>query len=119
MYSQETNQFLYDAEKYKNSWVRAKNDSEFFTFSSDLEDVVVFIEYFSNQTKGVDECLIKVDDSLALALEYWIKYRLLQGGQDTTALSEQFYKKFKAEASSQTSKQNALNMNKLYEVLFK
>ena len=119
MYSQETNQFLYDAEKYKNSWVKAKNDSEFFTFSSDLEDVVVFIEYFSNQTKGVDECLIKVDDSLALALEYWIKYRLLQGGQDTTALSEQFYKKFKAEASSQTSKQNALTMNKLYEVLFK
>ena len=31
----------------------------------------------------------------------------------------EFYKKFKAEASSQTSKQNALTMNKLYEVLFK
>jgi hypothetical protein len=40
---------FYDAEKYKNSWVKASNDSEFFTFSSDLEDLVVFVEYYADQ----------------------------------------------------------------------
>jgi len=29
MYTKEVNQMIYDAEKYKNSWVKASNDSEF------------------------------------------------------------------------------------------
>ena len=36
MYTKEVNQMIYDAEKYRNSWVKASNDSEFFTFSSAL-----------------------------------------------------------------------------------
>jgi len=110
---------IYDAEKYKNSWVKASNDSEFFTFSSDLEDLVVFVEYYADQTKGLDECAIKVDDNLALALEYWIKYRLLEGGQETMQQAEYFKNKFKAEANNQKVKKNALVVSKLYEVLFK
>ena len=47
-----------NTENYRNSWVKASNDSEFFTFSSDLEDLVVFVEYYADQTKGLDECAI-------------------------------------------------------------
>ena len=119
MYTKEVNQMIYDAEKYKNSWVKASNDSEFFTLSSDLEGLVIFIEYYADQTKGLDECAIKVDDSLSLALEYWIKYRLLEGGQETMQQAEYFKNKFKAEANNQKVKKNALVVSKLYEVLFK
>lgn len=119
MYSKETHQQLYDFEKYKNSYVRVKDDSDYFIFSSDLEDSVVFIEYLSNQTKGVEECQIKVDDSISVALEYYIKFRLLEGGQETLQQSEIFKRKFKAEADNQKVKQNALTLNDLYKVFFK
>ena len=119
LYSDELNQYLYDIHEYKDSWIRVKNDNDFFTFSSDLEEAVVFIEYYSNQTKGIEECAIKIDDNLSLALEYYIKYRLLEGGQETAQQSEFYKRKFVSEAGLQKSKQNALTLNKLYEVLVK
>lgn len=86
-------ELLMNLEKYKNSWIRTKDDVNYFEFSADLEGMWVNIEYFANQTVGVEECAIRVLENIKRTLEYFIKYRLLEGGQDTIQQSQFFLSK--------------------------
>ncbi|WP_294202995.1 hypothetical protein [uncultured Chryseobacterium sp.] len=115
--SEDLQLLLHDIETYKDSWIKENN--EFFEFSSDLEDMAVMIEFIGNQTDNVEECAIKVDEKMELALEYWIKFRLLEGGQETGPLSKQFYEKYKRAKEAESIKLNALSMRDIKSLMTK
>lgn len=108
-------QLFKDIETYKNSWIKEHSDR--FEFSSDLEGVAVVIEYISNQTAGIEECAIKLDDKFSLMLEYYIKYRLLESGQETMQQSQYFRKRFKELRDAETVKSNPLSRNDILSIL--
>lgn len=108
-------QMLHDIIRYKDSWIKENQDN--WTFSSDLENMNIIIEYIANQTSNVEECSIIVDEKLAIALEYYIKYRLLEGGQDTMGYSKEYYQKFKRAKESELIRQNALTLTDLYSTI--
>lgn len=108
----ELKHFLSDYVKYKDSWV--KENSEFFEFSADLEDMSVIIEFLSNQTDGIEECAIQVDSKFEEALEYYIKFKLLEAGESTMNASQYFYKKFKAIRDKESIRENALTKTDLF-----
>ena len=112
----EVEQMLHDIMKHKNSWV--KDNEEFIEFSSDLEDVAVVIEFVTNQTVGVEECAIKVPESYSEALEYFIKYKLLEGDMKTLQTAQYFYQKFKNIKAVEKANRNPLTTNDLYKTLF-
>ena len=106
---------LADIENHKDSWISEKKD--YFEFSSDLEDYAVVIEYISNQTAGAEECALNVDDKLELALEYYIKYRLLEGGQETMQQAQYFRRMYKNLKDAEIVKANPLTQNDLISIL--
>lgn len=110
-----TNQLLRDLETYKDSWIKVHKDR--FEFSSDLEDVAMVIEYISNQTVGVEDCAIEIDSQYAEALQYYIKYKLLEGGQNTLNQAQYFRKLFKATRDKELVNTNPLTKNDLMSIL--
>ncbi|MDR2205813.1 MAG: hypothetical protein LBE36_06635 [Flavobacteriaceae bacterium] len=106
-------EFMNDLERHKNSWI--KEHPEYFEFSADLEDMWINIEFLTNQTIDVEECQINVDKKYELALEYYIKYRLLEGGQDTMPYSEQFRYKYKAARERLSINENALTRTDIWQ----
>jgi len=112
----EVEQMVHDIMKHRNSWV--KDNQDFIEFSSDLEDVAVVIEFVSNQTVGVEECLIQVPENYAMALEYFIKFKLLEGDAKTLQTSQYFYQKYKNLKKLEASNRNPLTTNDLYKTLF-
>lgn len=113
--SEEMQLLLHDLNTYKKSWIKENDDH--FEFSSDLENMHVVIEYIGNQTENISECTIRVDEKMSLALEYWIKYRLLEGGQDTIAYADKFLAKYKKAKDSELIKQNALTLTDIYSAI--
>ena len=110
--------FLQEAlEKYKDSWVKEKNSNDYLEFSPDLEGMHVIIEYLSNNTIGVEECNIKVDENLTNALEYFIKFKLLENGIETMQQAQYYWRKFKMIRDKELSKENALTKTDLYGIL--
>lgn len=107
--------FMADLATYKNSWI--KENADHFEFSSDLEGIAVVIEYISNQTVGVEECAIRVDEKCALALEYYIKFRLLEGGEQTVQNAQYYKQMFKNAREAEVIRQNALTKSDLYSIL--
>lgn len=106
---------LADIETHKDSWISEKKD--YFEFSSDLEDYAVVIEYISNQTAGAEECALNVDDKLELALEYYIKYRLLEGGQETMQQAQYYRRMYKNIKDAEVVKSNPLTQSDLISIL--
>ena len=104
-------------DKYKDSWIRAKNDVDYFEFSADLEDVYVMIECFVDKSVDADECQITVDENLKKTLEYYIKFRLLEAGQDTIGMSQNFYQKYKTAKRKAGIADNALTKTDLFSIL--
>lgn len=113
----EMRELLFNLDKYKDSWIRSKNDVDYFEFSSDLEDVWVMIECFTDKSVDADECQIKVDENLKKCLEYYIKYRLLEAGQDTMGMSQMFYQKYKTGKRKALINDNALSKTDLFSIL--
>ena len=111
----EAQQMIADLEAHKDSWI--KEQSDYFEFSSDLEDMAVVIEYISNQTAGIEECMIEVDDKVALALEYYIKFRLLESGEQTMNQAQYFRKMFKSTRDSEVVKSNPLTKTDILSTL--
>lgn len=110
--------FLYEAlERYKDSWVKEKNSNRYLEFSPDLEGMHVIIEYLSNNTVGVEECAIKVDENLTNALDYYIKFKLLENGIETMQQAQYYWRKFKAIRDKELTKENALTKTDLYRLL--
>ena len=103
-----------DLEAYKDSWVSTSND--YFEFSSDLEGLAVIIEYIGNQIGSMSECLIKVEEDFEEAIEYFVKYKLLNSGESTITQSEYYYKKFKACRDSLMSNKNAVTVDDLKRI---
>ena len=110
--------FLYEAlERYKDSWVKEKNSNRYLEFSPDLEGMHVIIEYLSNNTVGVEECSINVDENLTNALDYYIKFKLLENGIETMQQAQYYWRKFKAIRDKELTKENALTKTDLYGLL--
>ena len=115
--SENLRELLFVMEKYKDSWIRAKNDVDYFEFSSDLEDVNVMIECFIDKNVDADECEIKIDENLRKTLEYYIKYKLLENGQDTMGMSDKFYNKYKVAKRKAGINDNPLTKTDLFSTL--
>lgn len=115
--SDDVRELLFILEKYKDSWIRAKSDTDYFEFSSDLEDVYVIIECFIDKSMGADECTIQVGEELKKTLEYYIKYRLLESGQDTMGMSDKFYQRYKTNKRKAMVADNALTTTDLFSIL--
>ena len=111
----EIEQLLNDIEAHKNSWIKEHKDR--FEFSSDLEETAVVIEYISNQTAGVDECAIHLDEKYTDVLEYYIKYRLLEGGEQTLQQAQYFRKRYKELRDAQITKNNPITRNDILSIL--
>lgn len=120
----ETQQMLLDIEYYKDEWIAERKD--YFEFSEGLEGVAMVIEYVSNNTvgsasggnlSGVEDCAVDVDESLALALEYYIRYRLLETGQDTIQQAQYYRRQYKQLRDKEKNTGNALTKKDLLNIL--
>lgn len=69
-------------------------DRGYFEFSADLEGEGVVIEYLGDNGPGVEECKIVVEEDIRLALEYYIKFKLLEG-LETMGQSQYYWRRFK------------------------
>lgn len=108
-------QFLTDLRKYKDSSVTV--GSEFFEFNSDLEGLSVIIEYIGNQAGSLSECNIFIDEEMAEPLTYFIRWKLLENGQDTLSQSQYYKTMFKNSRNKVTSSRNALSVTDLYSIM--
>lgn len=109
-------QFLQDLEDYKESWIKEHQD--YFEFSSNLEDVFVVIEYVANQTVGIEECAIKIPKNMEEIIEYFIKFKLLEGSSLTLQESQYYYQKYKNVKEREKIIHNQLTMNDLMTTAF-
>lgn len=64
---------------FDNSWVRDVKSGNYFEFSPDLEDREIVIEYQTAGLEKMNACDIKIPNTLELTLEYYIKWKLLEG----------------------------------------
>ena len=103
-----------DLTEHKDSWISVSG--EFFEFSSDLEGLAIVVQYIGNQIGSMTECQIMVDEEMEETLEYYIRYKLLQFGEQTINQSEYYYKKFKNSRDSVMSKKNAVTVNDLKRI---
>lgn len=108
-------QLLNDLKKYKDSWIKV--GESFFEFSSDLEAMSVVIEYIGNQAGSLSECQIFIDEEMSDPLSYYIKWKLLENGQDTLSQSQYFKNMFKNTRNKVNSSKNALSINDVYSIM--
>lgn len=109
-------QLLDDLAKYKDSWI--STDGEFFEFSSDLEGMSVMIEYIANQSSNLSECQIFIDEEMAKPLIYFIRFKLLENGENTMQQARSFELKFKAARNKVSISRNALTKEDIYSIMF-
>lgn len=108
-------QLINDLTTYKDSFI--KENGEFFEFSSDLEDVSVVIEYIGNQAGSLTECQIVVDEAMAEPLKYFIRWKLLENGQDTLSQAQYYKNSYKNLSKKAAMDKNALNVSDLYSIM--
>lgn len=108
-------QLLDDLTKYKDSWI--STDGEFFEFSSDLEGMSVMIEYIANQSSNLTECQIFIDEEMVKPLMYFIRFKLLENGQDTMQQAQYFKSMFKAARNKVSISRNALTKEDVYSIM--
>ena len=114
--SKESSNLLRSLEMYKDSWIKAKDKLDYFEFSSDLEDVAIVIEYISDESLELNECMIVVDEEFESALDYFIKFKLLEGGIETMSQSQYYWRKFKMLRDKLNYSRNALSKLDLYSL---
>ena len=117
--SPESKHLLISLEKYKDSWVKAKGNLDYFEFSSDLEGMAVVIEYLSNDVFENDECLITIDSNLRDALTYYVKFKLLENGMETMSQAQYFRRMFKSTRDREAIRNNALTKFDIYSLFTK
>lgn len=108
-------QLLDDLAKYKDSWI--STDGEFFEFSSDLEGLSVMIEYIGNQAGSLSECQIFIDEEMEDPLKYFIRWKLLENGQDTMQQAQYFKNMFKTTRNKVAVSRNALSAEDVYSIM--
>lgn len=113
--SSEYESLVRDLEKYKDSWIKENPDN--FEFSGDLEGLAVVIEYIGNQIGSMTECQLMVKEDLVDVLEYYIRYKLLENGEQTVRQAEYYNGKFKARRNAVMSSENAVTINDLNRIM--
>ena len=108
-------QFIHDLNAYKDSFI--KENGDFFEFSSDLEGMAVIIEYIGNQSGRLSECEIVVEESMADPLKYFIRWKLLEYGQDTLSQAQYYKNAYKNSARKASMDKNALNVSDLQSIM--
>lgn len=113
--SDESLKFLGELKKYKNSWIAERSD--YFEFSADLEEMAVVVEYVSNQLADISECKVMIPDDMEEALDYYIKYKILEGGMETAGRAQEFKRLYKAARDVSMRGRNALQITDIYNAL--
>lgn len=108
-------QIVSDLNTYKNSFI--KENGSFFEFSSDLEEVSVVIEYIGNQAGSLSECEIVISEEMADPLKYYIRWKLLENGQETISQSQYYKNMYKSTSRKAAMNNNAMNINDLYSIM--
>lgn len=111
----EIQQLIDDLNKYKDSWVKVGSD--FYEFSADLEGKSVIIEYIGNQSGSLSECQIFIDEEMAEPLMYFIRWKLLENGQDTIVNAQYYERKFKASRNKAMINMNALSVSDINSIM--
>lgn len=109
-------QLLDDLAKYKESWIKT-DGQDFFEFSSDLEGMSVIIEYIGNQSGNLSECQIFIDEEMAEPLMYFIRWKLLENGQDTMTQAQYYKSMFKSSRTKVSTSRNALTESDVYSIM--
>lgn len=78
-----------DIIRFKDSYVQVKQDR--FEFSHDLEGMAIMIEYIGNGLTKSMPCDVKVEEEMREAIDYYIKFKILEGSKETLNDS-QYYK---------------------------
>lgn len=112
----ETRELLYQLKKYENSWFADKKD--YVQFSADLEAESVNIWYMKNEIMSVEECQLYVPENLTEALEYYIKYKLLEGGVDTIQTAQYYKREYKKLRSIAIQQNNPVLTRDLKNIQF-
>lgn len=110
--SYENQLFLSEIEKYKDVWI--KEEKDYFSFSSELEGLAIVIEYASNNISNITECEIPIRPEFLSALEYYVKWKLLEDGIETSGRSKEYYIKYKTLKEKALSEQNSLTLTDIY-----
>ena len=67
---------------FSDSWVKENREGGYFQFSDCLVDRIIVIEFQCAGLDGLDDCDIKIHDALELVVEYWIKWKTLEGNRN-------------------------------------
>lgn len=114
-----TNAVKYLLTKYKNSWIKVKDNLPYIEFSPDLEGKTIVVEFLSGSAFEDSECNIYVDDDVREALEYYIKFKILENGVDTLRQSQYYKQQFKMKRNRMNIKSNQLSKIELQLFLSK
>ena len=108
-------EFLNEVNAFRNSWVAVHENS--IEFSSDLEGMAVVIEYMSNSVNELSQCKINVPEELGECLEYYIKYKVLEGDQNMMNVSDRYkreYKRMRDKVQTDTNGFNEIDLKALF-----
>ena len=103
--------------KFKDSWVKENRAGGYFEFSEDLVDELIVIEFQCAGLDALKDCDILVHNNLELTLEYYIKWRLLEGKRNTPQSDVlYYYERYKRERNrSKDLLQDKISINQILE----
>ncbi len=78
--------------KFDNSWVKEHRDESYFSFSDELVDELIVIEFTTTGLDSILDCDIKVHTHLEQALTYFIKWQLLEGKRNVPKSEVLYFK---------------------------
>ncbi len=64
---------------FNDSWAKPNKEGGYFSFSSDLEDEQIVIEFTSAGLEGLDDCDVLINHNLELTVMRWIQWSYLFG----------------------------------------
>lgn len=99
-----------EEKEFEDSWVKEYLQGNYFEFSDDLVDKEIVVEYKSNGLEKLKDSEIKIHNDLELTLEYYIKWKLLEGKRNTP-MSEVMY--FKQQYITEKRRSSVLTAKKI------
>lgn len=76
---------------FDDSWVRDVRSGSYFQFSPDLVDREITIEYQTAGLENMDSCDIKVPNNIESTLDYYIRWKLLEGKRNVPQSEVRYY----------------------------
>ncbi len=78
--------------KFDNSWAKENRNASYFSFSDELVDELIVIEFQTTGLDTLDDCDIKIHHHLEFAITYWIKWHLLEGKRNVPKSEVLYFK---------------------------